>query len=95
MKPGYSDLAGVLRDRRCLDEAETLYRRVLAQRLAALGEGHPDTAVILSNLAGVLAKRGRPSEAEPLYRRALAIDEAALGADHPDTATTLKFVTCM
>jgi tetratricopeptide (TPR) repeat protein len=65
------------------DEAEPLYKRVLATMEKALGPDHPDTASGLNNLAAIYEAQGKYAEAEPLYKRAIAIREKALGYNTP------------
>jgi CHAT domain-containing protein/Tfp pilus assembly protein PilF len=62
-------------------DAARLYRRVLAARMALLGEAHPDTALAMDDLGLALLGEGRYKAAEPLMRRALATLEKALGED--------------
>jgi tetratricopeptide (TPR) repeat protein len=69
------------------EEAEQLYRRVLAVFERTHDAVHYDVAVNLNNLAALCYAQGRYAEAEPLYRRAL---EEILGPDHPDVAMTLN-----
>ena len=79
-----SNLAGVLKDKGELDEAEELYGEALEIREATLGRDHPSTATAIGGLAGVLLDKGELDQAEELYGEALAIDVATLGADHQD-----------
>jgi serine/threonine protein kinase/Tfp pilus assembly protein PilF len=71
---GMSKVAGVLRARSKLTEAEALERRALRIRLQLFGPQHTDVAESMYGLAEVLVSTGKMSEAEDLYRRALAID---------------------
>ena len=73
-------------------EAERLFKRALAIRLAKLGEDHPDVAATLANLALVTGLQGNYFEGVALYNRALAIQEEKLGKDHPDVVTTLTML---
>ncbi|GAA3296403.1 hypothetical protein GCM10020295_26120 [Streptomyces cinereospinus] len=67
-----------------------LEQRALAITEAALGPGHPDTAVRLNNYALTLTALGRHGEALPLVERAVGIAEAVLGPEHLTTALRLN-----
>lgn len=71
-------------------EAEPLYRKVLAGSERAHGKLHRSAITAANNLALCLDELGRPGEAEPLYRRALEGDEQTLGAEHPDTLSSIN-----
>ncbi len=79
-----------LKERIRFDEAEDLYRHVLALNEKLLGQDHPTVATCLSNLAQLLQDTNRLPEAEPLMRRALEIDEASFDPDHPKVAVDLN-----
>ncbi|MEM7165686.1 MAG: serine/threonine-protein kinase [Planctomycetota bacterium] len=83
-------LASLFQNTGRYEEAETLYRDVLATRTKVLGERHPLVAVSLNNLAVLLRLRGDYDGGEALYRQALAIYETRLGEDHPKTAIALS-----
>ena len=80
-----SDLGLVYHTMGNLDEAESIYRDVLARSRRALGDEHRHTLTAISNLAMLYGQTGKPAEAEPLLREALAIRRRTLGDDHPDT----------
>jgi hypothetical protein len=65
-------LAGLAVKQDHRDEAELLYQRVLAIRVAKLGPTHGDVADILEELADALSN-DRNTEAEALRARALVI----------------------
>ena len=71
------------------EEAELLYKRVLAIYEKARGPDHADVAIALTNVGGYYYRYLQFRQAEPYYRRALSIREKVLGPDHPDVATTL------
>jgi serine/threonine protein kinase len=71
------------------EEAEQLYRDVVAREREVLGVEHPNRASGLNNLGLHLAVNGRYVEAEPLLRESHALRLAADGEDHPITAFTL------
>ncbi|OAB60864.1 hypothetical protein AY599_25580 [Leptolyngbya valderiana BDU 20041] len=77
-----NNLASALEDRGELAAAEPLFRRSLALRLEAYGEGHAAVARARHNLARLLIKRGELSEAEPLVDQAIAGWVAVRGPDH-------------
>jgi tetratricopeptide (TPR) repeat protein len=67
-------------------ETQPLLVKILAIKLKALGEEHPDTATSYCNLASNLNAQGKYREAEEGARKALAIHRKILGEEHPDTA---------
>jgi len=89
-------LALLLVETNRLEEAESLYRRALANSEVAIkgvkskGVNSPKEPAILSNLAMLLKRTNRLAEAESLMRRALAISEREHRADDPDIAITLN-----
>jgi tetratricopeptide (TPR) repeat protein len=74
------------------DEAEGLYRRVMAIREKVLGEGHPDVAHAMTNLSLVYTLQRKFGEAEGVLRRALVMQEKALGENDMTVATTLNLL---
>ena len=88
-------LGSALRNQRRYQEAEALYRSLLASDEQVLGPDHPVTATALDHLAVLLMDQGRYREAEPLFKRSVAIREKALGPDHPDVATTLHYLASL
>jgi tetratricopeptide (TPR) repeat protein len=70
-------------------QAESLLRRALRAREAALGAEHPDVGVSLAELANLYVDQQRYREAEPLYRRALAIFAARALRRHPAQTSAL------
>jgi tetratricopeptide (TPR) repeat protein len=70
-------------------EAETLLRRSVELKQAALGESHPSLCATLTNLAIVLAEQGRAKEGEPFLREALDVALQAHGPSHPEVADVL------
>ena len=69
-------------------EAEAIYRDVLAARVKMLGADNPDTLWTRHELAWLTACQGRWAEAETAYRQVLAIRRVVLGDEHPDTLMT-------
>ncbi|MGW4961395.1 tetratricopeptide repeat protein [Nonomuraea sp. NPDC004186] len=80
-----SNLALVLGDLGCLEEAEDEVRAVLEIFYRALGEEHPSTLPSRSNLASVLWRMGRLEEAERENRAVYMVMARTLGEEHPDT----------
>ena len=78
-----SDLAELNLSLRKLDEAEALFRSVLEQRKASLGEKHPETARSQVLLGYYYYVRGNYAAAEPLFLTAIETLTTALGADNP------------
>ena len=62
-------------------------RRILADRVAALGPDHADSITARFNISGSLVAAGRHAEAESILMQVLADRERILGPDHPDTLT--------
>ena len=58
-----------------LFRSEPLYRRALAVREKALGEGHRDVEKSLEDLVGLLKKLHRDAEAAPFEARLSAIKQ--------------------
>jgi hypothetical protein len=80
---------------RCINElgdspaqAVELGESLVADRVRALGEDHPDTLTSQANLARAYHAAGRFGQAIPLHERTLADRERILGDDHPDTLTS-------
>lgn len=67
------------------DEALPLARRSLDERIAILGEDHPDVADSRNTLAALLQLKGAFAEAASEFEGARVIWERTSGADHPDT----------
>ncbi len=82
-------LAALVQEQQRFDEAETLYRRLIAIFEAGFGPIHYELGVNYNNLAALHAARGNLREAENLYQRALGIKHRLLGHNHPDVAMTL------
>jgi hypothetical protein len=77
------ELASAVARRGGLDEAETLFRRVLDLRRRTLPARDPDTAAALASLGTLLLDRGDPRQAQPLLREAVDIYREALPAGDP------------
>ena len=69
-------------------EAEQLFRQVLAARERVLGDAHPDTLATRNAVAWMLEERNRYEEAEQLYRQVLEVSERVRDETHPDTLAT-------
>jgi serine/threonine-protein kinase len=76
-------LGGIRQREGRLDDAETIYRRVLAIRLEALGPGHLAVSETQNNIATLLRTRGEPGEARELLETALATRQEILGEVSP------------
>ena len=74
-----NNLVLVLTSQGKYEEAERLYRQVLALRDETIGKEHPDTLRTLNNLALVLTDCGNYKEAEHLYRQVLTLRSVILG----------------
>ncbi|MFE0512458.1 tetratricopeptide repeat protein, partial [Streptomyces sp. NPDC058964] len=60
-------------------------RAALGTRTAALGAGHPDSAVTMRALAAVLLRIGHADESRDLLQKALPVFERRFGLQHPWT----------
>ncbi|CAN0584255.1 unnamed protein product, partial [Ectocarpus sp. 12 AP-2014] len=65
------------------EDADSLFREVLAIEERKLGADHLDVADTLSNLGECALKTGRTKDATEYYERALKIEEDKFGADQP------------
>lgn len=81
-------MAGLLQDLDKLDEAETLFREVLAAHRETMGENHPSTQTSINNMGVILQQAGKFDEAEPLLREALDLQRQTLGNRHISTLTS-------
>ncbi len=77
------------------DEAESLFRRVIAILEQHPGYGRLDLAVGLGNMANLLRVKGQYSRAERLCLQALNIEQTALGQDNPIVASTLHVLAAI
>ena len=66
-----------------------IYARVEALWRKALGDDHPNIAMVLNNSGKALEGLGRWREAADRHRAALALREKLLGRDHPEVALSL------
>jgi tetratricopeptide (TPR) repeat protein len=80
-----STYALTLRAAGALDEAEAIYRQVLARQRAVLGSPHPDLAITLNNLAFLLSRREQFDEAAALYRESVDMQVGIFGPAHPNS----------
>jgi tetratricopeptide (TPR) repeat protein len=71
-------LARLYEKQKRYDEAEAIYKRVLATQEQAFGVDHPDIVSSLHTLATYYEGRKKYSEAEALFKRAVAIRERSL-----------------
>ncbi|CAN0043504.1 unnamed protein product [Ectocarpus sp. 4 AP-2014] len=71
------------------EDADSLFREVLAIEERKLGADHLDVADTLSNLGECALKAGRTKDATEYYERALKIEEDKFGADQPVLGSTL------
>ena len=78
------NVAGALRIKGDLVQAEAVLREALALQRRALGEEHPDVGESMLHLGDLLVRRGNAlGEAERLFREGLAIQQRTLGPRHP------------
>ena len=80
-------LATALEGRGHNQEAEQLYRKVLADQQRVMGNDHPDPLATRYGLARVVG-HDRYGNAERLYQELLADQQRILGEDHPRTLVT-------
>jgi hypothetical protein len=73
-----------------MEQAESLYRRVLLIREQQLEPEHPAIVATLSDLASLSYELERHREAELFFQQALALCEQHLGPAHPKTAELHK-----
>jgi serine/threonine protein kinase/tetratricopeptide (TPR) repeat protein len=82
---GGSKYASFLANANRVEEAERLYRELLASSADTWGADHPDRLVMINNLGVLLLKINRPAEAEPQLREAFAARRRVSGDEHPET----------
>ncbi len=82
-----NDLAIVLGKLGRSQEANDIYRSLIAEVKADAEPSEKKLGAYLSNLSVNLLEQTRYLEALPLARQALAVADSALGAEHPDTIT--------
>jgi len=80
-----TDLGVTLMNADQLDEAESLFRRVLNARRQRLSPDHPDMFTSLNNLASVLDRRNNLTGAREVCTTILEQATRVLGPDHPRT----------
>ena len=73
-----------------LDEAKTLYQRLLRRREKALGATHSDTLHTTNDLAQLLSTLELYDSSKEMFGRVLIGYETTMGYDHIDT---LKVIT--
>lgn len=73
-----------------LEEAETLYQRVLLMYEEHLGDTHPDTIQCLDQLVFLYTKQEKLEQAEIILKRVLDIRDQTMGREHPDVAVNLN-----
>lgn len=78
----YSTLANVYYQQGRYQEAEPLYKKMIAIDETTLGADHPGLADDLNNLALLNIAQQRYTDAEPLLKRALSIYQKAYGPDN-------------
>jgi CHAT domain-containing protein/Tfp pilus assembly protein PilF len=83
-------LGTALRQQHHDQEAEPLYRSLLASDEKVLGPYDPITGTALTGLGLVLTDEARYAEAEPLLKRSLVIFETAFGRFSADVAMALN-----
>ena len=71
------------------EDAEQLYRVVVATLVTAHTEQHSTVALALNNLAGALWFQGKYREAGEALERSYRIKQAVFPSDHPDLILTL------
>ncbi len=85
-----SALAQLKFQARAYEEAESLFRRVLPLREAALGAEHPLVVSAMNNLAAVFVSRDALAEAEPMLERAVAATRKRLQAAQFDLTANIN-----
>jgi tetratricopeptide (TPR) repeat protein len=82
MTPMYNTLADVYNKQNRYNEAEPLYKTIIAIDEKSLGSDHPSVGADLNNLAALYISQKRYDEAEPLLKRSLTIYQNAYGNDN-------------
>ncbi|MCX4240966.1 serine/threonine-protein kinase [Paraliomyxa miuraensis] len=74
------------------NEAEMIYRRVIARRLEVMGDDHPDLRRPLASLGRLLFHSGRPDEAVEPLQRALELERSLVraGGGDPEASPGLR-----
>jgi tetratricopeptide (TPR) repeat protein len=76
------NLAGLERDRKRYDDAETLHREVIERATRTLAPERPERGLFLAGFARTLQAQKRYAESADTYEQARAILVAAYGATH-------------
>jgi len=78
-----------------LEDAYSLWEKVLNIRNDALGSSHPDVGATLHNMAAVLRSRGKPAQALPMALKALEVRQLAPGKDSRGLANSLELLASL
>jgi tetratricopeptide (TPR) repeat protein len=80
-----NNLASALASQNKHEEAETMFRLLLATVRRVRGPEHERTLSASMNLANVLDSQGKHLEAETTYRELLTVQQRVMGPEHPNT----------
>eukprot|EP01039_Chlorochromonas_danica_P005010 gene5011-5501_t len=90
-KASYQIILATLRSNQGeFEEAKRLYSICYQNRLEQLGEGHPDTLLVMNKLVTTYRNLGQYQEAEKLGEEAFQRCQKYFGQDHVDTLTAMN-----
>ncbi len=85
-----SDLAGLLRRRGLLVQAEKMFLDAYERFRRQLGPKHPNTLVAANDFSLTLEEEGLYETAEPLFRMVYNLSGEVFGPEHPSTLANLN-----
>ncbi|MFX5983772.1 tetratricopeptide repeat protein, partial [Acinetobacter baumannii] len=71
------------------DDAEKIYKRMLASKERSIGRQNPQIVSALSNLAMVYQAQHKFAQSESLYKEVVAICEKSYPPDHPEVVAAI------
>jgi tetratricopeptide (TPR) repeat protein len=89
-----NNLARLYEEQGRFADAETLFRKALAENRRLQGDAAPNTLILLRNLADLYHQTGRADKAKPLLQEALDGERKAFGALRPSELAEIVKALC-